>query len=1364
MDLTRFSRRTLLILFSIFFIFNQFLYANDTIRIGALAHRGEVESIKEWTATKDYLNQELKNYHFVLTPVFLEQLEILVQQKKIDLLICNPAIYILLQEKYGASPIATVNKYFQGKKLSVFGGLFFTHPKNEQINQISDLRGKTIALIDYQFVGGCVMPKVVLRKNKIDLLKEAGTIIYTHNHEDVVFEVLSGRADIGIVKSGVVENMASNGLIDLEEIKGLQKQTTPGFPYMLSTDLAPEWPLVKLAHVSDFLAVEIARKLFAFEKAGLENSGYGWGIAADYSVVAKYLKLIHAPPYDNEKETFKEIIEGDWQHFYLLFGLAIVLGLFAMFLRYLYNQMNASKKEKKDYGIEHHLKSDSPYLNVENYFESASAKKIFQLHSVWSYSYLKYFALTVLAYYLSVLFGLVFSIDTTGTTAIWFASGVGFLAVYIFGYRIWPAIFIGSFLVYLSDAHLVVSEISQWPFHGLAAISALNNALEAVLAVFISRRLIGSKALFSSIKSTVLFIIPVSLTVSLFSATLGVFAISAFGNNWSHFYDLLLTWWLGDLAGLLLVVPLVLSWKRIEFPVSKIRQAVLLLFFAFILILVGGFIFLIGYHIAYLFLPFFIYITFRLGRFVSLLMAVILSIVSIWVVTEMNLFWLWDNPSEALFYVRLFLLILFLTILLVAAVLSEQYSAEGRMRLYKEILQNSAEGIAVLNPQGFYLEQNAAHAKLIGYADEELDGKTPAIHLGTDTFNSLFKELTDGGLVVKELDSQTKAGIKAIETTLFSIQNEAKELICHIIINREITDRKAVERSLRKSEAEAWSLFKHAAIPILIEDFSEIKEYIDRLKAAGLTNWEAYFEQNPEEVAKLANKIKVIDLNEHMLDLHGKENKEELMKNTGHFFTKDSLTVFKNEIIALAQGQNSFTSEITIQNYKKQTLSLILSVSIPPLYREKFERVLISFVDITENKRAEAIQKILLNISNAANKATDIAQTIEVVQKELGTIIDTSNFYLALYNAEKDEIELPFFKDAIDQFKKVPAGNTLTRLVIKEGKSYLLNESERRKMHAQGIVKAVGASSKIWLGVPLKVRDESIGAFVVQSYTDENAYNEKDKETMEIVANQIALTIERKKAETDLNASFEKSQESDRIKSAFLSSMSHELRTPLNAIIGFSGLMDNELSQDQFIQFAEMINRSGSNLLEIVDSIFEVSLIDSGAHPIVYENQSLQNLMDQIYQTIYIRRRVLNKEYVEISMNNQAEIAQEIFIDGQVFKNIFLHLLNNALKFTSQGSIQFGLERVDENGNFYFYVKDTGIGISKDKQEFIFDSFRMGDDTHTRQYQGIGVGLFICKNLIHLLGGDIKLESTENEGARFSFYLPLQRNKTHFIS
>jgi len=301
------------------------------------------------------------------------------------------------------------------------------------------------------------------------------------------------------------------------------------------------------------------------------------------------------------------------------------------------------------------------------------------------------------------------------------------------------------------------------------------------------------------------------------------------------------------------------------------------------------------------------------------------------------------------------------------------------------------------------------------------------------------------------------------------------------------------------------------------------------------------------------------------------------------------------------------------------------------------------------------------------------------------------------------------------------------------------------------------------LGVPLKIKGEVIGAFVVQSYNNPHAYTEKDKETLEIIANQIALSIERKRAEEEIIFALEKVQESDRIKSAFLSSMSHELRTPLNAIIGFSNLIDESLPKEQTFEFAQMINQSGTNLLQIVDSIFEVSLISSGSQKVQPSKLSFENLMNDIYQTILTRQKVLNKTNLSIQMNHLDKPPTNLYTDGEKFKHIFLHLLSNALKFTHHGTIQFGLEKTNPEGVCHFYVEDTGIGIEPDKLPYIFDRFRMGDDTHTREYEGIGIGLFICKNLIQLMGGKIDVHSEVNKGSRFLFFLPLQKNEHYKI-
>lgn len=1356
------SLRTLFFLLLIGFFSSSSILAQDTIRIGVLSNRGEAKSQQAWQETVDYLHDELPNYHFEITPLSFNKMEAAVKQKEIDLLFCNPANSILFEVRYGLTQIATLQKLYQGQEYSEYGSVFFTRKDNLNINRLTDLKGKKIAAVDRLSMGGCLLPRELLQTHGLNLEDDAKTLIFTQNHDEVVFTVLSGHADIGMVRTGILEEMVKLGDINLEDIKILHPLTYPNFPFLVSTDLIPEWPLTKLFHFSNDISLEIVRELYELSEQEQNNksvSNYGWTFPADYSLVSEKLKSIQAPPFENIELSFKEKLAKDWNFFFLLFGLAIAFSLFVVFAYYLQNHLERQTANKKQTALMERFKdSSAPFLSQMKNFGAQCAQKKFVLKNYWTWSYLKWLFLVSLGYYLSVEFGLLFALGKSENTAIWFASGIGFIAVYALGYRIWPAIFLGAFAVSMSSLEVYNIDSSQIY---LSVINSFNNVMEAVFGVYLIHRFVNKRPLFSTIKTTASFIILVAFLTSLITATIGTVAFTTLGDL-DYFYGMLLTWWLGDAAGLLLVVPLILSWKKPEFSSSIIKQTLLLTVFLILLILVGAFVFQVGYHLAYLFLPFFIYFTFRFGRFFSLIMAFILGLVSVWVVIYLNIYWLWETPSEGLFYVRLFILILLLTILLVSAIIDEQNLAEERMRLYKKIVFHSNEAIAIIDPNGYYLEQNPAHEKLVGYSDLELEGRTPEIHLGEDAFNTIVAELSEKKVSVGEWISHTKQGDKPIDLSTFSVYNDDGEVICHVGIKRDITERKNAEDLLRKSEAEAWSLFKNAAIPVMIEDFSAIKIYIDKLAAAGLTDWKAYFDQNPKEINKIAAMIKVIDVNEKMIDVYGDGSKEQLLNHFIELFTEESMIIFQKEIIALAKGNFTFTSEIPIRNFQGETKHLILSLNIPPLYREKFERVIVSFVDITEIKRAENIQKALLNISNAANKAKNIEETIQTVSAELGSVIDRSNFFLALYDAEKDELSLPFIRSENHLPEKIAAKKTLTSLVIHKKSTLLFSQKEMEEMEEKGILNPVSKISKVWLGTPLKIKGEVIGAFVVQSYTNANAYTEKDKETLEIIANQIALSLERKQAEEDVLYSLEKAQESDRIKSAFLSSMSHELRTPLNAIVGFSNLIDNDMSKEQTIQFAEMIHKSGTNLLQIVDSIFEVSLLDEGAQKLVFDTHSFEDLINDVYQTVLTRQKVLNKTDITIKLKHNWTPEQEIYTDGAKFKHIFLHLLINALKFTPSGIINFGLEKIDKNGAHHFYVSDTGVGIPEEDISFIFDRFRMGDDTHNRLHEGMGVGLFICKKLIELLGGEIEVRSEKNTGSYFSFYLPLQKNKQIF--
>ena len=173
-------------------------------------------------------------------------------------------------------------------------------------------------------------------------------------------------------------------------------------------------------------------------------------------------------------------------------------------------------------------------------------------------------------------------------------------------------------------------------------------------------------------------------------------------------------------------------------------------------------------------------------------------------------------------------------------------------------------------------------------------------------------------------------------------------------------------------------------------------------------------------------------------------------------------------------------------------------------------RLVGTHVDITQRKRHEDIQEVLFEIANSVTTTRNLDELFENIQRSLNRIIDTTNCYVALYNAQTDKISLPFHRDEKDNFKEFPAGKTVTAYVIRTGKSQLVNLDRIYELEKSGEIEPIGAPSVSWLGVPLRNGDKIIGVFVVQSYDEKIQYTEDDVQLLEFVSDQIALAIERK--------------------------------------------------------------------------------------------------------------------------------------------------------------------------------------------------------------------------------------------------------------
>ena len=243
----------------------------------------------------------------------------------------------------------------------------------------------------------------------------------------------------------------------------------------------------------------------------------------------------------------------------------------------------------------------------------------------------------------------------------------------------------------------------------------------------------------------------------------------------------------------------------------------------------------------------------------------------------------------------------------------------------------------------------------------------------------------------------------------------------------------------------------------------------------------------------------------------------------------------------------------------------------------------------------------------------------------------------------------------------------------------------------------------------------------------------------------------RKKAEAELIAAKEKAEESDKLKTAFLHNVSHEIRTPMNAIIGFSALLnDNELSDEDRRQYIDIIFQSGSQLLSIINDIVDIANVESGQAKVnlteVNLNSTLRSLNDQF--SIYGKQNFVSIHLKTTLSDNDSKIVT----DNTKLVQILSNLINNAIKFTKNGLINFGYTLKDKY--IEFFVSDSGIGIPPEYHSRIFDRFFQVDSAVSRQYSGTGLGLSICKGYVELLGGEIKVESELGKGALFLFTIP----------
>jgi two-component system sensor histidine kinase/response regulator len=501
-------------------------------------------------------------------------------------------------------------------------------------------------------------------------------------------------------------------------------------------------------------------------------------------------------------------------------------------------------------------------------------------------------------------------------------------------------------------------------------------------------------------------------------------------------------------------------------------------------------------------------------------------------------------------------------------------------------------------------------------------------------------------------------------------------------------------------------------------DITERKQAEDAIKESE-EKFRKIFEESPFPMVMTGKDFVINKANDSFCNMTGYEE-EELMSFTFRDFTHpDYISGDEISLMRLIAGEIPVYS--TEKRYIRKNMSVIwgsTTISIIRNSNGEVQYFLAVVEEITSRKEAEADLEKSFSLLKATLEST--ADGILVVDSS-GRIIQYNQKFARMWGippeilaSENDNDALTFVRDQLTD-----PDNFL------ENVKNLYSESETT---TSDLLEFKDGRVFERYSQPQKINNKSVGR--VWSFRD---------------------ITEKKRAETELIAAKEKAVESDKLKTAFLHNVSHEIRTPMNAIIGFSTLLNepgtNESERQQYI---DIIFQSGSQLLSIINDIVDIANIESGQVRInikeTYLNRSLRSLNEQFS---------INAEKNNIAVKLKVNLSDDdaiVLTDSTKLIQILSNLINNAIKFTKNGQIDFGY--VVKENFLEFFVKDTGIGISSDHIDKIFDRFYQVDRTVSRLYGGTGLGLSICKAYVNLLGGEIRVTSQPGEGTLFTFTVP----------
>jgi signal transduction histidine kinase/Tfp pilus assembly protein PilF len=446
------------------------------------------------------------------------------------------------------------------------------------------------------------------------------------------------------------------------------------------------------------------------------------------------------------------------------------------------------------------------------------------------------------------------------------------------------------------------------------------------------------------------------------------------------------------------------------------------------------------------------------------------------------------------------------------------------------------------------------------------------------------------------------------------------------------------------------------------------------------------------------------------------------------------------------EEQSSFTR--SLDYYKKS-----LAISLKEVYKYGIAYSYISLGSVY--KKTGAFEKALDNLQ----KSLAYSKMISLAENETDCHHELSEVYFALGDYKSAFEELKEYEILHDSLYSDRVQESIAEVEMRfktEIKDREIDNLRRERQEAikDMIRRTIGLASIVILTIII------IAVNIYYSRTLKKANNQLTDEVEERTrAEKELISIKENLEERVIQRTHElekaklRAEESDRLKSAFIANMSHEIRTPLNAITGFSGLLlREEISHEKRKEYNDQVVKNNKILINMIEDLIDTSKIESGSLQLHPSRINIWQFLNQLNEPIIENMARKNKPYIDIVQDMLDSNDLTIIADPVRLQQVLWHVLDNAVKFTREGSIHYGC--LENHNNMIFYVNDTGIGIPDDLKEVVFEKFRQLDESAKRKYGGTGLGLYYARKIAEMMGGRLWFETKKEGGLIFYFSVP----------